>query len=105
MKDLAKRPASGLAQFGLWFGILSGGYLLLVLLIHTMQVTWGSTPVLHLAYRLCALAYLFGTFFVGVKTLRKKHIALLVALPAALLWLFATFVIGMNFHFMIGGSI
>ncbi len=93
-------------RFGLGFSLLSVGYLLLVLLLIAIGVDWKRDPAtLSWGHWLGSLAYLGGTVHIGLKTMRKKHIALLVAFLAAPVWWFLVLVIGMNFHFLMGGSI
>ena len=99
------RNASGLKRASARTSILGLVYILLVLLIVTVEVVWGETSALAWAYLASSLAYLSGVFFICFRAIAKTHVALLTAIIAIFLGLLAGLILGVNYKLMIGGNL
>lgn len=97
--------ASGLKRASAGTGILGILYLLIVILIVTVEVVWGEVPALPWAYLTGSLAYLSGAFFICFKAIGNRHVALLAAVIAVFLGLLAGLVVGVNYKLLIGGGL
>ena len=96
---------SGPKRAGVKVAIVGGAYLLLIFLIVTIEVVSGDAPFLRWAYLLGSLAYLAAVVVVCFMDIDRKHIVLSFAVLGILLGLFAGVVAGVNFKFLIGGSL
>ena len=85
--------------------ILAGSYLLLIFLVVTVEVVFGTAPFLPWAYLLCSLAYVAGVSGICFVEIARKHVAFLVAALAIPSGLLLGLIAGVGFKFLIGGSI